>query len=124
MNLSKINIHLTVPYPKILDFDDRSDFMDDYYFALEDILACSESIKLPLFDLGEFCPKIIWIHDEQGLKQLEEIFPLACLKECEHLFISIEVPFEDEADTADFLPNIFMKRIFDLFIIANLCHPG
>jgi hypothetical protein len=124
MYVDKITVHLALPFPEGFTQMDHPAYPDSFYSALEDLVASSGVIKFPLFGLGEFSPEIHWVRDEIELCKIEDQFPSAGLKGCEDLIVSIEVPYEEEENAESSLPDIILKRISDLLIIANLCHPG
>jgi len=124
MNLSQITVHLTVPYPCVLDFDDDPFYRDIFFASLEEMVSCSRSIKIPFFNLGSFSPEIRWVHNEIEIKQIENDYPTDNPNPCEHLVFSIEVPYEEEENAESWIREIVKKRISDLFILANLCRSG
>lgn len=124
MNLSQITVHLAIPYPFIVESDNDPFYRNNFLASLEEMVSYSGSIKFPFFNLGEYSPEISWVHNELEINQIENNYPTNSPSTCEHLVFFIEVPFEEEENAESWIREMVKKRISDLFILANLCHPG
>jgi hypothetical protein len=90
---------------------------------LKEFNDLSGALTFPLYGVGEDRPKIWWLQDRALIQQLDDIYQIPIRKDCEHLVICLETPYNVKEGEESQLP-VLVKHITNLLVLTNICHPG